>query len=89
MSGGVVRGSQIQKSWKAVKRLDRLAPHLVDSSGNGLRLKQVAPQYLRAAFWVVLWDQQFKRLGNVVKRLDRLGINFAHIMHMNLVMDTG
>ena len=61
----------------------------VDSSGNGLRLKQFAPRYPRAAFWVVLWDQQFKRLGNVVKRLDRLGINFAHIMHMNLVMDTG
>ena len=28
-----VGGSQIQKSWKAVKRLDRLAPN---SSGNGL-----------------------------------------------------
>ena len=58
----------------------------VDSSGNGHSLKTIRP---RAALWVVLWDQQFKRLGNVVKRLDRMGINFAHIMHMNLVMDTG
>ena len=31
----------------------------------------------------------FKNLGNVVKRLDRLGINFAHIMQVNLEMDTG
>ena len=36
----------------------------VDSSGNGHRLKQLAPRYPRAALWVVLWDQQFKRLGN-------------------------
>ena len=111
--GGGFRGSQIQKSWEAVKRLDRLAPYLVhvcgfvwewtyakynssldigggllggqqlksqgemsngwsdwhqlwftsvDSSGNGHRLKQLAPRYHRAAFWVVLWDQPFKRL---------------------------
>ena len=34
--GGGVRGSQIQKSWEAAKRLDRFAPNLytsVDSSG--------------------------------------------------------
>ena len=31
----------------------------------------------------------FKNLGNVVKWLDRLGINFAHIMQVNLEMDTG
>ena len=30
---GVVRVSQIQKSWEAVKRLDRLAPTLVDVCG--------------------------------------------------------
>ena len=58
----------------------------VDSSGNGHRLKTIRPTN---PFWVVLWDQQFKRVGNLVKRLDRLGINFAHIMQMNLAMDTG
>ena len=31
--GGGVRGSQIQKSWEAVKRLDRLAPNLVHLCG--------------------------------------------------------
>ena len=51
----------------------------VDSSGNGHRLKkQFTPRYPGATFWVVLWDQQFKILGNVFKRLDRLGINCAH-----------
>ena len=34
-----------------------------------------------------LWGQQFKRLRNAVKRLDRLGINVAHIMQMNLGID--
>ncbi len=33
--------------------------------------------------------QQFKNLGNVVKWLYRLGIHFAHIMQVNLEMDTG
>ena len=51
----------------------------VDSSGNGHRLKQVASRYPTAAFWGVLGGQQFISLGNVVKRLDRLGINFAHV----------
>ena len=60
----------------------------VDSSGNGIRLKkQFAPRYPTAAFWGVLGGQQFKSLGNVVKRLDRLGINFAHIIQVNLGMD--
>ena len=36
-----------------------------------------------------LGGQQFKNLGNVVKRLDRSGINVAHIMQVNLGMDTG
>ena len=31
--GGGVRGSQIQKSWEAVKRLDRLAPNVVHVCG--------------------------------------------------------
>ena len=65
--GGGVRGSHIQRSWEAVKRLadwHQVWYTSVDSSGNGYRLKQFAPRYPRAALWVVLWDQQFKRLGN-------------------------
>ena len=90
--GGGVRGHKIKslgglsKGWTDWHQIWYTS---VDSSGNGVKLKQFAPRYPRAAFWVVLWDQQFKRVGNVVKRLDRLGINFAHVMHMNLVMDTG
>ncbi len=51
--------------------------------------KQFATRYPTAAFWGVLGGQQFKSLGNVVERLDRSGINFAHIMQVNLGMDTG
>ena len=58
----------------------------VDSSGNGHRLKTT--RYPKAAFWGVLGGQQFKSLGNVVKQLNRLGIHFAHIMQVNLGMDT-
>ena len=61
----------------------------MDSSGNGHRLKQFTPRYPTAAVWGVLGGQQFKRLGNVVKRLDRLGIHFAHTMQVNLGMETG
>ena len=61
----------------------------MDSSGNGHRLKQFAQRYPTAALGGGgLGGQQFKSLGNVVKRLDRLGINFAHIMQVNLGMDT-
>ena len=61
----------------------------VDSSGNGHSLKQFAPRYPTAAFWEVLGGQQFKSHGNVFKRLDRLGMNVAHIMQVNLGRDTG
>ena len=81
--GGGVRGHKFKSLGKLSKGwtdLHQIWYTSVDSSGNGHRLKQFAPQYPRAAFWVGLWDQQFKRLGNLVKRLDRLRINFAHIM---------
>ena len=49
----------------------------VDSSGNGHRLKQLAPRYTRAAVLVVLWDQQFKRLGNCGQTAGRVGNQFC------------
>ena len=49
----------------------------VDSSGNGHRLKQLAPRYPRAALWVVLWDQQFKRLGNCGQTAGWIGNQFC------------
>ena len=61
----------------------------MDSSGNGHRLKTNPPTIPHGGILWVLGGQQFKSLGNVVKRLDRLGINFAHdIMQVNLGMDT-
>ena len=137
------KGSQMQKSGEAVKRLNRLAPNLVhvcgfvweltyakynsslntegafpgggfrrskfkslrklsngwadwhqlwytsvDSSGNGHRLNTIRPTIPHGGILGFLGGQQFKRLGNVVKRLDRLRIHFTHIMQMNLGMDT-
>ena len=49
----------------------------VDSSGNGHRLKQLAPRYPRAALWVVLWDQKFKRLGNCGQTAGWIGNQFC------------
>ena len=49
----------------------------VDSSGNGHSLKTIHPTIPQGGILGGLWDQQFKILGNVVKRLDRLGIHFA------------
>ena len=50
----------------------------VDSSGNGNRLKRFAPRYPTAAFGGGVRGSTIQSLGNVVKRLDRLGILFAH-----------
>ena len=62
----------------------------MDSSGNGHRLKTIRPTISHGGIWGGgLGGQQFKSLGNVVKRLDRLGINVAHIMQVNLGLDTG
>ena len=60
-----------------------------DSNGNGHRLKTVRPTIRHGGIFGGLGGQQFKSLGNVVKLLDRLGIHFAHIMQVNVGMDTG
>ena len=61
----------------------------VDSSGNGHTLKTIRPRIPHGGIWGRggLEGQQVKSLENVVKRMDRLGINFAHIMKVNLGMD--
>ena len=48
----------------------------VDSSGNGHRLKTIRPMIPKGGIGGGggLGGQQFKRLGNVVKGLDQLGI---------------
>ena len=51
----------------------------VDSSGNGHRLKTIRQTIPHGGMLECLGGQQIKGLGNVVKRLDRLGINVEHI----------
>ena len=54
-------------------------------------LKTIRPTIPHGSILGVLGGQQFKSLGHVVKRLDRLGINFGtyNALKMNLGMDTG
>ena len=90
---GGFRGSNI-KSLKSVKPLDRLAPTVVHVCGfiwEWTKAKNNSPHDTPRQHWGGggLGGQQFKSLENVVKRLDRLGINVAHLMQVNLGMDTG
>ena len=103
--GGVLGGQTFKRQGKLSNGWTDWHPlwfTSADSSGNGHRLNTKRPSIPQGAcrvggwvgglgvtVWVDLWGQQFKRLGNVVKRLDRLGLTFAHIMQMNLGMDTG
>ena len=57
----------------------------VDSSRNGHILKQLAQRYPKWSYGI----NYSKYCEIVVKRLVGLGINFAHIMQMNLGMDKG
>ena len=71
--------SQIQKSWEAVigwTDWHHIWYTSVDSSVNGHRLKTFRPTITQGGILGGFMGQQFKRLGNVVKRLDRLGLNF-------------
>ena len=83
------------KSGNAAKRMDRLAPNSVHVCGfiwEWTQAKHNSPHDTPRRHFGgggVLGGQQFKSLGNGVKRLDRLGIHFAHIMQVNLGMDTG
>ena len=78
--GGGGRGSHIQKSGKLSNGWTdwhQIWYTSVNSSGNGHRLKQLATRHPRAALWVVLWDQQFKRLGNCGQTAGRIGNQFC------------
>ena len=65
------RGSQIQKSVEAVKRLDRLAPYLAHMCifiWEWIYAKQIALRDTRGHLGV-LGGQTFKKSGEAVKRL--------------------
>ena len=81
VGGGGVLGGQTFKSLEGLSNgwtdWHQIWNTSVDSSGNGHRLKQFAPRYNRAALWVVLWDQQFKRLANCGQMAGRIGNQFC------------
>ena len=80
--GGGVKGSHIQKSGEGYQMAGpigtkfgtRLWIHL---GMDIARLKQFGPRYPRAGLWVVLWDKQFKRLGNCGQTAGRIGNQFC------------
>ena len=76
IGGGGVRVSQIQKSGKAVKRLDRLAPtlaHICRSIWEWIYAKQIAPRDTRGALGVFRGSTIRKCWGAV-----RLAPTLAH-----------
>ena len=81
--------SQIQKSWEAVKRLDRLAPNLytsADPSGNGCT-KQIAPLDKRGHL-VGFRGQTYKSLGKR-ETAGPIGTDFDSRLRIHLGMDIG
>ena len=73
------RGSQIQKSVEAVKRLDRLAPnlaHMIVQIHLGMDIRQTNCHLRHLG---VLGGQTFKKSGEAVKRLDRLAPTLVHV----------
>ena len=88
--GGGVRGSHIQKSGEAVKRLDRLTPNLVHVCGfiwEWTYAQTISPTIPQGG--IVGGFMGSKDWEIVVQRLGGSGINFAHIMRMNLGIDKG
>ena len=67
------RGSQIQKSVEAVKRLDRLAPNL------GMDIRQTnCPSRQKGVTWGFR-SSNIQKSGEAVKRLDRLAPTVVHV----------
>ena len=82
--GGILRGfrgSQIQKSWEAVKRLDRLAPNLVHVCGFvwewTSRLNTIRPSTLGGGGGVR--GSHIQKSDEHVKGLVRLASNLVHM----------
>ena len=80
--GGGVSGSQIQNSWEAVKRLDRLAPNLARMwrfIWEWIYAKQIAPQDTGGRGHLGGFrGSNIQKSGKAVKRLHRLAPNLVH-----------
>ena len=74
-------GSQIQKSWEAVKRLDRLAPnlaHMCRFIWEWIYAKQIAPRDTRGHLGGFM-GSNIQKSWEAVKRLDRLASTLVHV----------
>ena len=93
MAGGGGRGSQIKKSWEAVKRLDRLhqiSYTSVDSSGNGHRLKTIHPTIPRGDILGGFMGSTIQNSGKCGQTAGPIGNKLCTCkMQMNLGKDTG
>ena len=88
---GGFRGSSIQKSWEAVKRLDQLAPHLAHMwrfIWEWIYAKQIAPRDAGRGHLAFLCGQTFKVLGSY-QTAGSIGTNFGSRLRIHLGMDTG
>ena len=86
--GGGVRVSQIQKSWEAVKRLDRLAPnltHICRSIWEWIYAKQIASRDTRGHLGV-LGVKHSKVLGSC-QTAGPIGTKFGTNLQIRLGMD--
>ena len=73
------RGSNIQKSREAVKRLDRLAPTLVHVDGFIWEYKYNSPLNTPGGMAGGGGGSQIQKSWEAVKRLDRLAPNVVHV----------
>ena len=85
------RGSNIQNSREAVKRLDRLAPTLVHVGGFIWEYKYNSPLNTPGgmAGGGGVRGSQIQKSWEAVKRLDRLAPNLVHVCGFILGMDIG
>ena len=82
--------SQLQKSWEAVRRVDRLAPnlaHICRSIWELIYAKQIAPRDTRGALGGFR-GQTFKSLGKLSNGWT-IGTNVGYRLRIHLGMDTG
>ena len=79
--GGWVRGSQIQKSWEAVKRLDRFAPNLVHLCGFiwewTSRLKTILPTIPHGGILGGFMGSTIKKTGKFGQSAGPIGNQFC------------
>ena len=89
---GGFRGSKIQKSWEAVKRLDRLAPTLVHVCAFHLRMdleaKYNSPLNTPGAFQVFLRGSKIQKSGSC-QTAGPIGTKFGTRLRIRLGMDIG